>query len=183
MTTDAQHICNAEATLLGLLSEGPRHSYQIIQDIEERGMWTWTELSKTTVYKMLRRLELKRLVEGTSESTAGGRKRHVFRLTAGGKASLAAYMRQELSHHATHKSPFDAAIYWSDRLPDAETARLLGRYREQLREANDYWNCMVRYLADIGCPKADQALCDRKAHMLEGELLWLDKYVKELEHA
>ncbi len=183
MKTDEAAICNAEATILGLLSEGPRHPYQISLDVEERGMQTWSELSRTTVYKMLRRLELKRMVKGDSESTSGGRKRCVYRTTAKGAAALTGYLKQELSHHATHKSPFDAAIYWSDRLPNAETARLLGRYRKELKEAIDFWKCMVGYLADMGCPKSDQALCDRKAHMLEGELLWLDKYAKELEHA
>lgn len=183
MNPNEPTICNAEATILGLLSESPRHPYQISLDVEERGMQTWSELSRTTVYKMLRRLELKRMVKGDSESTAGGRKRRVYRPTAKGSAALATYIKQELSHHSTHKSPFDAAIYWSDRLPDTETARLLGGYRKELQEAIGFWKSMVGYLADIGCPKADQALCDRKAHMLEGELLWLDKYAKELEHA
>ena len=176
-------ICNAEATILGLLSESPRHPYQISLDVEERGMQTWSDLSRTTVYKMLRRLELKRMVKGDSESTAGGRKRRVYRPTAKGSAALATYLRHELSHRSTHKSPVDAAIYWSDHLPDAETAQLLGEYRKGLQEAIEFWKCMVGCLADMGCPKSDQTMCDRKAHMLEGELLWLDKYTKELEHA
>ena len=176
-------ISNAEATILGLLSESPRHPYQISLDVEERGMQTWSDLSRTTVYKMLRRLELKRMAKGDAEITAGGRKRRIYRPTAKGNAALAAYLRHELSHHSTHKSPIDAAIYWSDRLPDAETARLLGEYRKELEKAIEFWKCMVGYLADGGCPKSDQAMCDRKAHMLEGELLWLDKYAKELEHA
>lgn len=176
-------ICNAEATILGLLSEGPRHPYQVTVDIEERGMQTWTELSKTTVYKMLRRLELARMVKGTPETSTGGRKRCTYRTTAKGVTALEAYIRRELSHHQTHKSPFDAAIYWSDRLPEAEVVSLLEAYRKELQEAVGFWRCMVDYLAGIGCPKSDQALCDRKAHMLEGELSWLDKYCKEIRHA
>lgn len=182
MQSNKPVICNAEATILGLLSEGPRHPYQISLDVEERGMQTWSELSRTTVYKMLRRLELRHLVKGVPESTTGGRKRCIYRPTAKGTAALAGYIEQELSRHATHKSPFDAAIYWSDRLPDIEVARLLGEYRKELQEAIGFWKCMVEYLAGIGCPKSDQALCDRKAHMLEGELAWLDKYTKGLGH-
>lgn len=183
METAKNTICNAEATILGLLSEGPRHPYQVSMEVQERGMQTWSELSRTTVYKMLRRLELKRMVKGVSESTDGGRKRCVYRPTAKGAAALAGYLRHELSHHSTPRSPFDAAIYWSDRLSDPEVARLLESYGKELREAIGFWKCMVGYLAEIGCPKADQALCDRKAHMLEGELAWLEKYTKELGNA
>ncbi|HOX50731.1 MAG TPA: PadR family transcriptional regulator, partial [Fibrobacteria bacterium] len=96
---DSSDICNAEATLLGLLSEGPRHPYQISLEIHERGMQTWSDLSRTTVYKMLRRLELKRMVKGESEATAGGRKRRVYRPTAKGSAALNGYLRHESSHH------------------------------------------------------------------------------------
>lgn len=174
---------NAEAALLGLLMEGPRHPYQIEKDVEERDMRSWTDLSMSTIYKVLRRLELAGLVDVKQDKPVGDRVRHIYRATASGRKALQAYLRRELSKHDTAKSAFDVAIYWSDSLTDAEVAALLATYREGLVEHVEFWKCMVGYLADCGCPKSDQALCARKAAMLEGELRWLDGYRQELGHA
>jgi DNA-binding PadR family transcriptional regulator len=180
--TTHETICNAEAALLGLLAEFPKHPYQIGKDVEMRDMQSWTELSMTTVYKMLRRLELKHLVQVETWQSMGERTKHVYSLLPAGRKALKAFLRHELSHQRTTKSSFDVAIYWSDALPDKEVAKLLESYRKELQKAIEFWQCMVGYLADCGCPKSDQALCDRKAHMLQGELTWLDNYRQELQN-
>lgn len=176
-------VGSAEMALLGLLSEGARHPYQIEKDVEGRDMRSWTDLSMSTIYKILRRLELAGLVEVQYEKPRGERARHLYRLKPPGRQALLAALRHRLSRHEVSKSPFDAAIYWSDCLADAEVALRLRDYREELIRNRDLWRCMVQYLADCGCPRSDQALCAHKAAMLEGELGWLDGYVAELEGA
>jgi len=173
-------ICNAEAALLGLLTEEPKHPYQILKDIEMRDIQSWTDLSKATVYKMLRRLELKKLVQVRTEVSQGERAKHVYSLLPAGRAALKAFLKQNLSHQQTTPSPFDVAIYWSDALTAREARTCLLAYRAELQKAVDFWECMVNYLADCGCPPSDQALCDRKAHMLKGEMNWLNQYLEKL---
>ena len=70
-TKKSEGICNAEAALLGLLAEEPKHPYQILKDIEMRDIQSWTDLSKATVYKMLRRLELKKMVQVNTTAPQG----------------------------------------------------------------------------------------------------------------
>ena len=176
-------ICNAEAALLGLLAEKPKHPYRILEDIETRDIQSWTDMSKATVYKMLRRLELKRLVQVKIEATKGERTRHVYSLLPSGRSALKAFLKQQLSHQETTKSPFDVAIYWSDTLTAQEARTCLLAYREELQKAIEFWECMVDYLDDCGCPESDQALCDRKAHMLHGEMQWLNSYLEKLQNA
>jgi len=50
-------LTNAEAALLGLLSERPMHPYQIEKEVRSRDMRFWTELSMSSIYKLLRKLE------------------------------------------------------------------------------------------------------------------------------
>jgi len=175
-------ICNAEAALLGLLSETPKHPYQILKDIETRDIQSWTDLSKATIYKMLRRLELKKLVQVKTRVSQGERAKHVYSLLPAGRKALKEFLRQELSNQTTSKSPFDVAIYWSDVLPSRDVRTYLLEYQGQLQKAVEFWQCMVGYLADCGCPESDQALCDRKAHMLQGEMQWLNLYLEKLKH-
>jgi DNA-binding PadR family transcriptional regulator len=70
--------------LLALLSEGPRHGYEVIQDLEQRFNGLYSP-SAGTVYPRLAKLEEEGLVERTDE----GRKA-VYRITDAGRAEVAA---------------------------------------------------------------------------------------------
>ena len=51
-----------ETALLGLLSEGPMHPYRIEKEVRERKLRSWTDLSMSSVYKLLVKLERRGLV-------------------------------------------------------------------------------------------------------------------------
>ena len=70
--------------LLALLNEGPRHGYEVIQDLEKRFNGLYTP-SAGTVYPRLAKLEEEGLVERSDE----GRK-EVYRITEAGRAEVAA---------------------------------------------------------------------------------------------
>jgi DNA-binding PadR family transcriptional regulator len=76
--------------LLALLNEGPRHGYEVIQDLEHRFNGLYTP-SAGTVYPRLAKLEEEGLVERTDE----GRKA-VYRITEAGRAEVLA-RQDELS--------------------------------------------------------------------------------------
>jgi DNA-binding PadR family transcriptional regulator len=76
--------------LLALLNEGPRHGYEVIQDLEHRFNGLYTP-SAGTVYPRLAKLEEEGLVERSEE----GRKA-VYRITEAGRAEVAA-RQDELS--------------------------------------------------------------------------------------
>jgi DNA-binding PadR family transcriptional regulator len=68
--------------LLALLNEGPRHGYEVIQDLEQRFNGLYSP-SAGTVYPRLAKLEEEGLVERTDE----GRKA-VYRITDAGRAEV-----------------------------------------------------------------------------------------------
>jgi DNA-binding PadR family transcriptional regulator len=70
--------------LLALLNDGPRHGYEVIQDLEQRFNGLYSP-SAGTVYPRLAKLEEEGLVERTDE----GRKA-VYRITDAGRAEVAA---------------------------------------------------------------------------------------------
>jgi DNA-binding PadR family transcriptional regulator len=72
--------------LLGVLCRGPQHGYAVIsalRDLSEGGL----ELPEGSVYPALHKLEAEGLV-ASEWSTADGRKRRVYALTAPGRAAL-----------------------------------------------------------------------------------------------
>ncbi len=87
--------------LLALLAEGPRHGYEVIQDLESRFNGLYTP-SAGTVYPRLGKLEDEGLVERTEE----GRKA-VYRITDAG--------RREVADRATDLAALEADLDHSVR--------------------------------------------------------------------
>ena len=77
--------------LLALLDDGPRHGYEVIQDLEQRFNGLYSP-SAGTVYPRLAKLEEEGLVERTEE----GRKA-VYRITDAGRAEVRA-RQDDLAH-------------------------------------------------------------------------------------
>ena len=76
--------------LLALLSEGPKYGLQLREEFEAGTGEVWP-LNVGQVYKTLGRLERDGLAESEGNGDDGPQKR--FRITAGGEAELAAWLR------------------------------------------------------------------------------------------
>jgi DNA-binding PadR family transcriptional regulator len=59
-------LTDAEFVVLSLICEEPQHGYQIEQQISLRNMRTWTDLSTSSIYYLLGKLEQKGLIEQAS---------------------------------------------------------------------------------------------------------------------
>lgn len=73
--------------LLGVLRRGPQHGYAIITSLRQESDGEF-DLPEGTVYPALHKLERGGLVS-SDWSTADGRKRRVYKLTAAGHPALA----------------------------------------------------------------------------------------------
>jgi PadR family transcriptional regulator PadR len=77
--------------LMKILAESPAHGYAVAQALRERSGGVF-DLPEGTIYPALHRLERARLLQ-SEWSTASGRKRRVYRLTAGGRRKVAGAKR------------------------------------------------------------------------------------------
>jgi PadR family transcriptional regulator, regulatory protein PadR len=75
-----------DGILLAVLEAGPRHGYAIMEALRARSDGQ-LDLPTGTVYPALHRLERAGLIRA-SWSTAGGRRRRVYELTAAGRRGL-----------------------------------------------------------------------------------------------
>ena len=78
--------------LLAVLQGAPRHGYAVISELRDRSEGTF-DLPEGTVYPALHRLEDDGLVS-SRWSSADGRRRRVYRLTAHGATALAERTRE-----------------------------------------------------------------------------------------
>ncbi len=125
---------DVRAAALVLLADGPRHGYQLIQDISERSEGAWTP-SPGSIYPVLQQLEDEGLVE--FERVEG---RKTASLTATGRA----YVDE-------HRDELDAA--WSEASSHARGHHVTAEAGQALRGMVQAWSQVVK----TGTPEQQQA--------------------------
>ncbi len=170
-------ISNAEAALMGLLAEKPKHPYQIEKDVDYRDMRSWTDLSMSSIYKLLAKLEQGGFVKSEVELSEGNRARKIFELTAAGREALEIKLRALLRKPEIPKDPFHVGIYNADLLPADEVLACLKQYRENVAELIEGYGRLEQFMRDSDCSEARVAVATRPRFQWEGELRWLDEYL------
>lgn len=180
-TAVAASLSNAETALLGLLAESPKHAYQIEKDVAYREMRVWTDLSMSSIYKLLRKLEVDGLVAAQTETTGANRLRKTYCLSAKGKKALMESVKAILSKPEIVKHPFHVGIYNHSVLPHAVTRRCLIAYRKELAGHVECYGKLEKFLREQECGPWHIAVATRSKRMFEAELGWLDEYLTQLE--
>jgi len=180
MTAEQRSLTNADTALLGLLSERPKHAWQIEKDVEHRDTRSWTDLSQSAIYKQLRLLEADGLVDATTE-VVDGRARKVYSVTPQGRRAMADRLIELLSEPEHLKWRVDLATYNIDLIPVDSAIEALLAYRSRLRESVDGYRRLEEYLRGSGCPAHRLAVARRPVHLLEAEISWVGEFVDDLE--
>lgn len=188
---------NTELAILGLVAEGPRHGYQIEQDIEQRGMRNWTEIGFSSIYYILNKLEKAGwLVSALSELAlsveppealdtqpaprAGGPARRVYQVTGEGRAALREAVRRRLAEPRPRSGDFELALANLPVLAPEEARAALEIQRSALRTRLE--RLIDKWAADQAAAPGDlpphvNALFDHSLAMIRAELKWLNRYL------
>ena len=115
-----------ECAVLGAISEGSIHGYELMQTLRERGYEEWTEISLPSVYRIIRDLERKGYLQGKLEEGTRGAPRKRFSLVPKGRDALVQSLIEHLENPVRARSSFDLGIAHVDLLDR-------GRVREAVR--------------------------------------------------
>lgn len=174
-------ITNKEAALLSLLSENPKHAYEIERDIQERDMRYWTEISMSSVYKLLNKLEARELLRSTVRVSKKNVTQKVYALTAQGRKAFKDKLRLLLSTWEPSRHPFDIGLASLWLLGRPEAVALLGKYGEHLDRMLGCYADLEKYLKEHRCPPGNVQLATRRLRMLDGEKKWLQEFIRDLQ--
>ncbi len=173
-------MTNAELAILSLITENPRHGYEIEQTIEERGMREWTEIGFSSIYYLLKKLEKAGLLESQLIPTQGrGSSRRVYQITSEGRRALLSATLEALS---IPKQNFPSILLGIANLPlvsQEQTKGALRSYREGLAERLE----QVAAQAESQRPLPDYVdiLFDYSLMTLEAEKNWVTKVIQKME--
>jgi DNA-binding PadR family transcriptional regulator len=172
-------MTDAELVILHLLSEKPRHGYEIEEVIELRGMREWTAIGFSSIYYVLKKLEKTGLVDKRSEEAERGPSRKVFRLTPAGHQAL---RQAALDSLARHQGDYQTLLMGLANLPllsRQEALAALSEHRQGLTERRRHID--GRRQAQQPLPGTVQALFDYSFTMIDARLQWLTAFIDDIE--
>ena len=174
-------ISNKEMALLGLLSEKPKHAYEIESDIKERDMRYWTEISKSSIYKLLNKLEKRKLLKSEIKYSEKNVVQKIYSLTDQGKAAFKEKIKQLISNWQPSIHPFDISLANLYLLGKKQTHEGLTKYGKSLNKSIKCYEDLEKFLVDSKCPLGKIQLATRRIYMLKGEKKWLKEFIKNYQ--
>jgi DNA-binding PadR family transcriptional regulator len=174
-------VSKVDLVILGLVSEKPRHGYDILREIARRDMQHWVGVSNPAIYKGLARLEAKRLI--SSERVSGDRHpdRTVYALSEDGRSAFRRLLERALVEPQRPHFDFLVGIGFAHL---AEKDVLLGHVaarREQLEPLLKLLADHRASFADIGHPFTADEIIGFYEDLVRMELSWLERFRARVE--
>jgi DNA-binding PadR family transcriptional regulator len=129
-----QTLTDAELVILSLIYEQPQHGYQLEGQITQRNMRAWTDLSTSSIYYLLGKLEEKGLIIQTQEDheEETDRPRKVYQITNEGKKIWKEATLQALSQPKFTYTNFLMGLHNLWNIPPSEALEAVQAYKDWL---------------------------------------------------
>jgi DNA-binding PadR family transcriptional regulator len=163
--------------ILALLSEAPRHGYQLKTDFEDRTGGSWA-LNIGQVYTTLQRLER----DGLVEVAASDGDRHDYRITAVGREQLAEWFAEPIVADPPARDELTIKVLLAVAANDVDVTDLLQRQRTaSIEQLQAYTRRKAQ--ADPQKDVPFLLMLDALIFRTEAEIRWLDAADARIRHA
>jgi len=158
--------------LLALLAEGPKYGLQLREEFEARTGEVWP-LNVGQVYTTLQRLERDGLVESDdAHDDRDKTPQKAFRITAGGAAELAGWLRTPPDMGAPPRDELVIKVLVAMRVPGTDVHEVIQVHRRYLVELMQQWTRIKEAEADSDLSLA--LVVDAELFRLDAVIRWLD---------
>lgn len=126
--------------ILYYLNIKPTHGYEIQQFISLSGIDQWTDIKSGSIYYALAKLEKEKNIAVQREERTGSRVRKIYEITAQGRETLVAEMKQELGMPLFDigSAKFITSPILST-LQKADVEDIIKNHIKQLQKNKEYW--------------------------------------------
>lgn len=174
--------------ILGLLSERPRHGYELRQEVERRLYATYINLSGGSLYYNLSQLERAGHVEKAwAEQKGRYPTRQVYQLTPAGREHLSTELRRLLFDTDNREKLFDpinTALAFGHFIEPPELRAALATQLKWAQERVEWVAEQQEYWRTQSIPFPQSKIIEHGLQHFKAEIVWLEKFVQDLdEHA
>ena len=167
-----------ELILLGLLSEKPRHGYEIKKKIREI-LTIFAGVDVTSVYYPLTVLEKKGLVSKRADQQGRRPKRFIYALTPAGRVRFNELLNQSFLDFKRPQFSLDLSLYFLDNLPAPVAVR---RLRARMSILAKLENRLKQTIASLPSDEGSTGgrILEHNLKMVEAESRFLASLVEAL---
>ena len=171
--------------ILGLLSERPRHGYELRQEVERRLYATYINLSGGSLYYNLSQLERAGHVEKAwAEQKGRYPTRQVYQLTPAGREYLSTELRRLLfdtEHREKLFDPINTALAFGHFIDPPELRKALATQLKWAQERVEWVAEQQEYWRTQNIPFAQSKIIEHGLGHFKAEIAWLEKFVQDLD--
>jgi DNA-binding PadR family transcriptional regulator len=175
-------ISNREAALLGLLCERPMYAYEIEKIIEERNMRYWTEISFSTLYYELKKLEEKQLVTSKTKLSEKNVAKKIYTITSQGIKVMKEKVKKLLSEIEKKTWQIDLGMANICMINKKETIESFTKYIISIDKYIKIYKELLDFLKKNKYPDSDLALAERPIMHLKVEKKWAIEYLEGVKN-
>ncbi|PIS28346.1 MAG: hypothetical protein COT43_06520 [Candidatus Marinimicrobia bacterium CG08_land_8_20_14_0_20_45_22] len=168
-------MTQVELVLLGIVTEGENHAYNIEKIVEQRGLRERLSIGFSTIYAALKKLEKEYLVESRYDAQQNLPGKRIFSVTPLGKRTFTQEMMKSLSVPQRTESAFEAALCFAHLLGRAELKESLSLYDAELSRQIQI---KVRELTDCNLNETvKRGLLTRPLTLIQAERKWIREFM------
>ncbi len=168
------------AMILAILSEGEKHGYELLREMEERGLLRWSRVSRVSVYKNLARLEGQGCLTSWREKDGNMPERVVYGITTEGENRLREMLFDLCSSREPLRMDYAVGAAFIHLLGKEEALEALGQRREFLRAQLKRLTREREMLEGVGGGTMD-TVREREIAAYREELRWLERVASDVE--
>lgn len=148
-------VRHSDLVILGILSAGPRHGYELVKEIEAMNVRAWAKVGPSTVYRAIQRLEERGDLRGRAEREGARPERRVYEVTPRGRERLSALVRGAIaSSEALYSDRLVGAVFAFHTLGRDEAEGALNDAQRQLLAAEE----RIRAALEEGASRYGEAI-------------------------
>lgn len=155
-------------SILALLSEQPRHGYDLKTEFEQRTQCSWP-LNIGQVYTTLERLERDRLVQRGQSDSEG---KVTYSITEAGKVALQTWFNSPVLPSAPPRDELAIKLALAVTLADINVEAIIQEQRRCLMEVLQNYSLARRHTPDTDL--SGQLVLDSLIYSTEAQIRWLD---------
>ncbi|MDY6793959.1 MAG: PadR family transcriptional regulator [Actinomycetota bacterium] len=169
-------VSRVDVMILGLLKEEARHGYDLVREMEQRGLMRWAPASKVAVYKALPRLEERGFLTSWMEKDRSMPEKRVYALTVDGEEKLLDMLYALCSSQESLRLDLGVGLAFVAGMDGEEAVEALEKRRGYLRE----WERRLSSELDILKGITDDiytSIIEHEISMYRKEAAWINDII------
>jgi DNA-binding PadR family transcriptional regulator len=168
-------VSSIDLILLGLLMEGPQNAYELNKVVVQRQIRSWVKISEASVYRNLRALADKGMLERHTTRDGLNPEKTVFSLSPGGRDHFTRLIVDAAQKDIALHFDFDVWLAHLGYLPADQAGACTAALRTNLDAARVDIDGMLRNHR-TQLPREVAALMDLRGRVLDVIDTWLDEF-------